>query len=156
MVIENWKIILDKDPELVTICPEDILKFIHPKLVKPKEIGILDESVHIKSFQQFNDSRVWEPKRKEVVPHNMPNIARQNDYIITVKEEIENTLRTIYQFDQKTISEIQNKIWLELKSEWQDVLDDSLVNWDTPSVCAQKCLMKLKPFIPFMENKSHN
>lgn len=104
--------------------------------------------IHIKKFHQFNDSRVWEPKRKPVVPHNMPNIHRQNDYLSTVREEIDDILKNIYNFDSLNIEKIQNAIWLQFKQDWQDILDDSLVNWDTPKICAQKCLTRMKEFIP--------
>lgn len=104
----------------------------------------------ILKFKQFNDSRVWELKRKKVAPHNMPNIGKQSDYLTTVKEEIGNILKNLFKFDQAIIDTIQNKIWLELKSDWQDILDDSLVNWDTPTVCAQKCLTRMKEFIPLI------
>jgi hypothetical protein len=130
-------------------CPKEILDIIKPKISKIKDIGMLGE--RIQSFQQFNDSRVWELKRKAVVPHNMPDVNKQNDYLPTVKEEIENILKNLYKFDQSKIDKIQNVIWLELKNEWQDILDDSLVNWDTPSICAQKCLTRMKEFLPFIK-----
>ena len=107
---------------------------------------------HLKSFQAFNDNLVWELKRKPVKPHNMPDVDRQRDYIETVKEEIASILVKIYEFDADKIKRIQDHIWLELKNEWQHILDDSLVNWDTPSVCAQKVLTFAKEYMPFMES----
>lgn len=145
----EWNIILEKNPDLIGNCPLDILRYVKPKLKTAIDMGILDESSKIQTFKQF-DSRVWDLKRKAVKPHNMPNIARQNDYLQTVKEEIAQILKNIYNFSQQNIDIIQNSIWLDLKAEWQDILDDSLVNWDTPQVCAQKCLTKMKEFIPLI------
>ncbi len=111
---------------------------------------------HLKSYNTYNDSLVWELKRKKISPHNMPPADRQADYLATVKEEIAILLKKIYNFDKAKIDEIQQKIWLELKNEWQQILDDSLVNWDTPSICAQKCIKHLKEFLPFLEKHYDN
>lgn len=111
---------------------------------------------HLKNFQTYNDSLVWELKRKSISPHNMPDTTRQRDYIMAVKEEIGNLLEKIYKFDKANIAAIQKRIWQELKADWQSVLDDSLVNWDTPAICAQKCITTLKEFFPFLETKNYD
>ena len=147
----DWIKRLTNDPTEITKCPGEIMKKIKPKMANVKKMGILDENSKVLSFQQFNDSRVWEPIRKKIADYNMPNVGKQADYLVTVKEEIANILKNLFKFDQNIVDDIQNKIWLELKGEWQDILDDSLVNWDTPSVCAQKCLTKMKQFIPSIQ-----
>jgi len=147
----DWLKRLEDDPTEMTKCPTEVLQKIKPKMANVKKMGILDENNKVLKFKQFNDSRVWEPLRKKVIDYNMPNVGKQSDYLMTVKEEIANILKNLFKFDQNIVDDIQNKIWLELKNEWQEILDDSLVNWDTPSVCAQKCLTKMKEFIPSIQ-----
>lgn len=98
---------------------------------------------NIDSYLEFAKRFKWEPERRPVDDRHMPAEKDKKLYLKSVKEEITSLLKSLYKLDNEDIKEIQSKIWKDLKNDWKDILDDCLVNWDTPDTCAQKCLNQL-------------
>lgn len=98
---------------------------------------------NLKTFNEYRDF-VWDPIRKPINPEYMPDEENIRLYKDAVKDEIDKILDTIYQLGPKDNEKIQYAIWTTHIDEWKDVLDDCLVNWDTPAQCAQRCINKMK------------
>lgn len=98
---------------------------------------------NIVNFFEFAKRFKWEPERRPVDDRHMPKEKDKKEYLQAVKEEISSLLDSLYKLEKDHIQEIQDKIWNDFKYDWKDILDDCLVNWDTPDTCAQKCLNQL-------------
>lgn len=99
---------------------------------------------NIKSFNEYKRDFVWDPIRKPIDPQYMPDESNIAEYKQSVKEEIHDLLLNTYQLGPNDIEKIQEVLWKTNIKDWKDILDDCLVNWDTPAQCAQRCLTKMK------------
>jgi len=100
---------------------------------------------NIKSFNEYiNRSYVWEPIRIPSEERYMPDDENKKLYQKSVIEEISEILKTVYELSDKEIIKIQKDIWSKYFKDWKHILVDSMVNWDTPSQCAQKIINVIK------------
>jgi len=99
---------------------------------------------NIKTFNEFSRAYVWEPMRVPSEDRYMPNKQNEELYKKAVKEEIEEVLKSVYKLSDNDIKKFQDTIWNKHFDDWKDILVDSMVNWDTPSQCAQKIVNKTK------------
>jgi hypothetical protein len=74
----------------------------------------------------------------------MPNDENKKLYQKSVGEEISDILKSVYELSDDEITKIQTDIWTKYINEWKHILIDSMVNWDTPSQCAQKIINFIK------------
>jgi len=101
---------------------------------------------NIKSFNEFSNF-VWEPKRVPNEEQYMPDQKNADMYKKSVEDALISMLTDLYQLDGKTAKQVNKIIWTTYLKEWENVLKDCLVNWDTPEICAQKCINSLKSFL---------